>query len=57
MVVDRAYSLLHRGGYHVLKSNCEHLATWCVTGKWESPQVQRGTVTLGALVILGLLLL
>lgn len=38
----RADFLLGHGDYHLLLNNCEHIATWCCTGKWESEQVIQG---------------
>ncbi|HXN62480.1 MAG TPA: lecithin retinol acyltransferase family protein [Acidimicrobiales bacterium] len=37
--VARAMSLLGRGGYDLAFNNCEHFATWCVTGRHDSEQV------------------
>ena len=37
--VDRAQGLLGRGGFDLLTANCEHFATWCSTGRWESTQI------------------
>ncbi|KXS13069.1 hypothetical protein M427DRAFT_45973 [Gonapodya prolifera JEL478] len=37
--------LLHEAGrdpqYHVIYANCEHFATYCRTGSWESKQAQK----------------
>lgn len=47
--------------YHLLKNNCEHIATFCVTGISSSQQVLRGisaaptTVATTAVVLLGVL--
>lgn len=38
-VVDRAESQLGRRGYHLFHDNCEHFASWCVTGRAASVQV------------------
>jgi len=38
---------LDKSDYHVFLRNCEHFATWCVTGKWKSKQA--GAVVLGGL--------
>lgn len=38
--VQRAFSQLGRSDFDVLSRNCEHFATWCVTGRWESGQVE-----------------
>lgn len=39
-IVKRAYSKLETdfGVYSVVENNCEHFATWCVTGKKKSNQ-------------------
>jgi hypothetical protein len=36
---DRRWDVLP--DYHVLASNCETVAVWCVTGKWETLQADR----------------
>jgi hypothetical protein len=38
-VVDRARSRLNEAGYNLPLNNCDHLATWCKTGKHCSIQV------------------
>src|SRR6478752_6359340 len=38
--VNRAESKLGATGYHLVKNNCEHFATWCCTGKPASRQVR-----------------
>jgi hypothetical protein len=38
-IVERAHSRLGEALYDFQKNNCEHLATWCVTGKSESWQL------------------
>ena len=38
--VWRAESMLGATGYHLISYNCEHLASWCVTGIAESRQVE-----------------
>jgi hypothetical protein len=38
-VIDRALSWVGNAGYHLWCNNCEHFATWCMTGRWESAQV------------------
>ncbi len=45
--VDRAESKLGETGYHLVKNNCEHFATWCCTGLAASRQV-RGVGSLTA---------
>jgi hypothetical protein len=52
--VRRAQSLVGTTGYHLVLTNCEHLASWCVTGVAESRQVERvsagaGTATVALL--------
>lgn len=42
--LDRARQMLERGGYSVIWNNCEHFATYCVTGRRESVQVKRAIV-------------
>lgn len=42
-IVRRAKSRLHEDKYHLLRNNCEHFATWCVTGKSVSKQVRAAT--------------
>ena len=39
-VVRRAYSKVntHFGTYSVINNNCEHFATWCITGEKQSTQ-------------------
>jgi hypothetical protein len=39
-IISRAKSRLHEDGYHILWNNCEHFATWCMTGNSESKQVR-----------------
>lgn len=39
VVVQRAMSRLGESGYNLFGNNCEHFATWCKTGQWESQQV------------------
>jgi len=43
--VERAESMLGTTGYHLISNNCEHLASWCVTGTAESRQVERVAAT------------
>ena len=45
--VRRAESMLGGTGYHLVSNNCEHLASWCVTGTAESRQVERVSATGG----------
>jgi len=39
-VVARARSMLGQPGYDLVFNNCEHFATWCVTGDSNSAQVE-----------------
>jgi hypothetical protein len=41
----RAESMLGHPGYHLLWHNCEHFATWCVTGEYASDQVDTAVST------------
>lgn len=38
-IVSRASRHVGCKGYHLLGNNCEHFATWCATGAWDSAQV------------------
>ena len=40
IVVARATAMIGRSGYHLFSNNCEHFATWCVTGEHSSAQVE-----------------
>ena len=40
-VMARAFSLLGKADYHLFFNNCEHFASWCVTGRARSRQVKR----------------
>jgi Lecithin retinol acyltransferase len=40
VVIARAESMLGTSGYHLFANNCEHFATWCMTGERDSAQVQ-----------------
>jgi hypothetical protein len=55
-IVDNAWRVVGATGYGLLSKNCEHIARWCVTGRLESRQVQRGVVGIGALIAVGLLI-
>lgn len=37
---ERARSMLGQSGYDLFSNNCEHFATWCVTGEHSSAQVE-----------------
>ncbi len=56
--VRRAEALIGATGYHLVSNNCEHLASWCVTGTAESRQVERvsaagGTATVAFVASVG----
>lgn len=40
MVLRRAVSSLGARGFDPLRSNCEHFAVWCKTGRKESQQIR-----------------
>lgn len=44
-VLDRAERMVGTTGYNLLFNNCEHFATWCVTGKATCAQVRTATST------------
>ena len=50
--VCRAISQLGRNDFDLLTRNCEHFANWCVTGKWESWQIQSFTALAAVAVLL-----
>lgn len=41
----RAASMIGRSGYDLFSNNCEHFATWCVTGEHSSAQVEMARST------------
>jgi hypothetical protein len=43
----RAETLLGSGDYDFLHNNCEHFATWCVTGTATSAQIENSKVGVG----------
>lgn len=49
--VRGAESMLGQTGYHLISKNCEHLASWCVTGIAESRQVERVSATTGTATV------
>lgn len=51
-VIERAESRLNEQGYDLVFNNCEHFATWCVTGKARSKQVERAAVAAAGTVAL-----
>ncbi len=53
-IVDRAEWLLRQptaGRYNLLGSNCEHVASWCATGYYESLQVRQVFGSTGILAL------
>jgi hypothetical protein len=56
MIVWRAKRRIGEMGWSLLRNNCEHFATWCVTGSVESQQVQQGLVFSVLGLAIGLLL-
>ncbi len=48
---QRADSLLNNADYDLLENNCEHFATWCVTGEKESNQVDRFLTVAGSAIL------
>lgn len=55
VVVQRAIDYLNKGDYFLLTDNCEHFATYCKTGRWESNQVKEMTkrwISLTATVVI-----
>src|SRR5262245_6599009 len=53
-VVRRAISRLGEPGYSPWDNNCEHLVSWCFTGKPVSPQARQWAIVAG--LALGLVL-
>jgi len=49
VVVARATSMIGRSGYDLFSNNCEHFATWCVTGEHSSAQVEMVWSTAGVI--------
>jgi len=49
--VRRAEAMVGNSGYNLFTNNCEHLASWCVTGEPESRQVEQYTAVGGVTVI------
>src|SRR6185369_2262066 len=57
-VVARACSRLGEDAYDVLRNNCEHFCSWCLSGVARSPQVERllsmpGATALAVQVLVG----
>lgn len=40
VIAARAVSMIGQSGYDLFSNNCEHFATWCVTGEHSSAQVE-----------------
>ena len=40
-IITRAQSKLGESRYSLIFNNCEHFATWCVTGQYKSEQVEK----------------
>ena len=40
-VAARACSRVGEDAYDVLRNNCEHFCSWCLSGATRSPQVER----------------
>ncbi len=49
VIVERAASMIGRSGYDLFSNNCEHFATWCVTGEHSSAQVETVWSAAGAI--------
>jgi hypothetical protein len=47
VIVARAVSMIGQSGYDLFSNNCEHFATWCVTGEHSSAQVEAVWSTAG----------
>lgn len=43
----RAESMLGTAGYDFFTNNCEHFASWCVTGHPSSSQIENGVASAG----------
>lgn len=52
--VERARSRVGEDRYNVVLRNCEHFATWAVTGRERSTQVRAAAATLGTTLALAL---
>lgn len=46
---EAAEAALGQTGYSLLEGNCEHFATLCATGRWESQQIEMSEATVAAL--------
>ena len=49
-IVCRAKSRLHENKYSLLRNNCEHFVSWCITGKAISKQVRVAMSALSGLL-------
>jgi hypothetical protein len=49
--VERALSRIGEDRYNLLWRNCEHFATWAVTGRSRSRQVRRAAAGVGTAVL------
>jgi hypothetical protein len=47
VIVARGVSMIGQSGYDLFSNNCEHFATWCVTGEHSSAQVEAVWSTAG----------
>ena len=46
--IIRAYLRLGEEQYHILHNNCEHFVEWCISGRHQSRQSQRGKLLYSA---------
>ena len=46
--IIRAYLRLGEARYHILHNNCEHFVEWCISGRHQSRQSQRGKLLYSA---------
>lgn len=54
--IQRARGSIGASGYNLISNNCEHFATWCMTGKLKSKQLESVKSTiLGQILINGAL--
>ncbi|MCB9639090.1 MAG: lecithin retinol acyltransferase family protein [Myxococcales bacterium] len=40
-ILQRALSLLGRGGYNLFHNNCQHIVSYILTGTPKSPDIER----------------
>lgn len=50
-IVQRAKSRMGEDNYNLFSNNCEHFATWCVTGEHNSQQISQLAVSPGMVVL------